>query len=387
MGEACRKTKRDLQQVHGRLLDWLVGAAYPCWAARGVDPVNGGFVEVLAQDGSAPSLPRRARVQPRQIYCFGRAPGFGWRGDAAGIISRGMEFFTTHYQRGDGLFRTLVAEDGATLDEHALLYDQAFALLGYTAAATALEALGQFEGRALALRDAIERRLGNPDRSLLSEESAVNIRESNPYMHLLEACLAWAEVGSDRGWLGWVRELSGLALTRLIRQDNGAIGEYYRPDWRLVPGPTGRIIEPGHQYEWAWLLLRCESMHGAPARTAALRLIDIGEQHGLRNGVVLMTLTDDWNVTDDNARLWSQTERLKAAVLAATLTKEPRYWSIACAAADSMLPYLQTPLPGLWLDVQRADGTLPAAAAPASTFYHVIGAIHALHAAMQDPGE
>jgi len=370
-----------LHALRTRLVDWLVGAAYPLWSSRGVDPVNGGFMEILERDGQAMPRPRRARVQARQVYAFAQAPALGWQGDAAGIARRGMDFFSTYYRRRDGLFRALVDAGGAPLDEQALLYDQAFALLGHAAAAAALDALDEFEGRALELRHAIDVHLRAEDGSFRSEETSADHRESNPHMHLLEAYLAWAEIGRDPAWAAGVRSLAELALTRLIRKDSGALGESYLATWQPTPGAAGRIIEPGHQFEWAWLLLRCERWHTAPVRAAALRLMAIGEEFGVRDGVAINALNDDFEVKDAAARFWPQTERLKAALLAAAVTGEARYRSMAEAAASSFFPYLNTPLPGLWLDMRLPSGEFVDAPAPASTFYHVVGAIAALNKA------
>ncbi|MDP8985129.1 MAG: AGE family epimerase/isomerase [Pseudomonadota bacterium] len=370
--------RAKLEAARQRLTTWLRDAAYPLWAAHGIDPRNGGFIETLAQDGTGLPHPRRARVHPRQIYAFAQAPGFGWNG-ARGIVERGMDYFTAHYLRPDGLFRTLAGVDGAPMDERAVLYDQAFALLGYAAAAVLLDDRGRFEQRALALRQAIESRLGTNTGAFHSDESAHGVFESNPHMHLLEACLAWAQVGSDAGWTDWARHIVELAMRRFIRADTGALGECFSADWQPAPGIAGRIIEPGHQFEWAWLLLRCESRHpGSPVREAALRLIGIGERCGVHQGVAINALLDDFSIHDPNARFWPQTERLKAALLAAQLTGEEQYWSMAAAATDSLFPYLDTPVAGLWLDVQLPNGKLVDAPAPASTFYHLVGAIVAL---------
>jgi mannose/cellobiose epimerase-like protein (N-acyl-D-glucosamine 2-epimerase family) len=376
-------SRAQLSVLHAKLVGWLVNDAYPRWAQYGIDPHNGGFIEALGQNGQGLAHPRRARVQPRQIYAFAQAPIFGWRGDVGGIVRRGMEYFTAHYRRGDGLYRTLAAVDGAALDERALLYDQAFALLGLAAAATALDARGEFESRALALRGAIEKRLVTADGSLLSEESAAAVRESNPHMHLLEACLAWADIGNDAGWAAWVRRLAELAVSRFIRKDSGALGESYTAAWQPTPGQAGRVIEPGHQFEWAWLLLRCEPLHASALRDRALRLVAIGDQYGVRHGLAINQLFDDLTVADADARFWPQTERLKAALLAATLTGEPQYWSMAQAAAAGIVPYLETTVAGLWFDVRRTNGAFIDAPAPASTFYHVVGAIVALDTALR----
>jgi mannose-6-phosphate isomerase len=374
--------RAQLGILRARRVAWLVKDAYPLWAKCGIDPRSNGFNEALGQDGIGLPLARRARIHPRQIYAFAHAPAVGWSGDAAGIVSRGMDYFTAHYRRTDGLFRALVAPDGTVLDDRALLYDQAFALLGLAAAAAAFGARAEIEARAVALRGLIETRLGSADGSLRSEETAAAVRESNPHMHLLEACLAWSEIGGDAGWTAWVRRLVDLATARFVRKDSGAIGEAYTAAWQPAPGAAGRLIDPGHQFEWAWLLLRSEPLQTAPLRETALRLLAIGDRYGVRQGVAINALLDDFSVADPNARLWPQTERLKAALLAATLTGEPHYWSMAHAAAASIFPYLETTLKGLWFDVRQPQGVFVVDPVPASTFYHLVGAITALNTAL-----
>lgn len=367
--------------MRARLVSWLTGSAYPLWAQNGIDPANGGFIETLDQRGTGLSHPRRARIHPRQIFAFAQAHHLGWTGDVRRIISRGTDYFSRYYLRPDGLLRTLAGSTGVLLDDRALLYDQAFALLGYAAAAAALDARSEFEKRAVELRRAIEITFGCGG-AFRSDERAAGYIESNPHMHLLEACLAWAEIGRDPGWADWVRRLLDLAVRRFIRPGNGALGESFTPDWYPAPGIAGRIVEPGHQFEWAWLMLRAQSRHPGPLRQAALRLIAIGEGCGVHNGVAVNALLDDLSIQDPNARFWPQTERLKAALLAAQLTGEEHYWAMAADAALSLLPYLQTPVAGLWFDVRLPTGEFVDSPAPASTFYHLVGAIVALDAAL-----
>lgn len=370
----------ELALLRERLIRWLTQSGYPCWAHYGIDPRSGGFFEALSQQGRGLGTPRRARIHPRQIHAFSQAHRFGWRGDAFQIVRRGIDYFTRSYRRPDGLFRTLVDAQGAPLDERALLYDQAFALLGHAGAAVTLTTPEIFERRALALRELIERRLGADGGGFYSQEGARGRRDSNPHMHLLEACLVWAEIGSDAGWRAWSEQLIDLALSRLIERDTGAVREHFSPSWEPHPGEAGRIIEPGHQFEWAFLMLRSPWAREQSVQRAALRLIAAGER-GVHHGVAVNSLLDDFTVHDADARLWPQTERLKAAVLAAQATGEARYGSMACAAASSLLPYLATPVSGLWFDLQRPDGTMVDAPAPASTLYHLVEAIAALERA------
>jgi mannose/cellobiose epimerase-like protein (N-acyl-D-glucosamine 2-epimerase family) len=88
-------------------------------------------------------------------------------------------------------------------------------------------------------------------------------------------------------------------------------------------------------------------------------------------------------VTDPRARLWPQTERLKAAVsLAAGLPPE-RAASLLAQAADSargLWSYLETPTVGLWRDRALPGGGFADEPSPASSLYHIVGAVHALAA-------
>jgi mannose-6-phosphate isomerase len=200
--------------------------------------------------------------------------------------------------------------------------------------------------------------------------------QSNPHMHLFEAALAGCEVCSESSlWKLLADELAELALAKFIDPQSGALREYFDADWKPAPGVQGRIVEPGHQFEWAWLLLRWGGTKHPRARAAALKLIELGEAHGVRNGLATNSLLDDFSSHDGGARLWPQTERLKAAALAARCTGDARYLSIAVAAADGVLRYLDSPKPGLWYDRIDANGNLVDEPAPASSFYHLVAAI------------
>jgi mannose/cellobiose epimerase-like protein (N-acyl-D-glucosamine 2-epimerase family) len=372
-----------LQSLRIGLINWLVRDAFPLWSQNGIEPVTGGFVEALDQDGSAPALPRRARVHPRQVYAFAQARKLGWRGNAVGIVNDGMRYFTHHYQRADGLFRTLAAADGSVLDERALLYDQAFVLLGYAAAASLLEAQPEWEHRALALSDRIEVHF-RVEGAYRAELGAVGY-ESNPHMHLLEAYMAWAEIGQDPRWITGAQRLAELAATRFMVKDSGAIAEFYLPTMQPTPGASSRSIEPGHQFEWGWLLLRCERWLGPRWRESARGLLALGERYGVREGFAVNALRDDLSIHEAGARLWPQCERLKAALLAATLTDESQYWDTAQAAAQSLRAFLATRTPGLWFDVRTSMGVFEGDVVPASTLYHLVGAIMALEDANPPP--
>lgn len=363
-----------LQARLALLQHWLVDEAYPRWASLGYDERRGGFHELLDAAGPVAAAPRRARVQVRQIYCFARAAGFGWRGDAARLVTRGWEYFFRHYRRPDGLFRTLVAADGSVLDDRAYLYDQAFVLLALAESRRYRGAAPDLDEATHSLMLAIHRHFRRSGPGFAEEGATGPAPLPNPHMHLLEAAQNWIAVSGEARWRELAEEITTLALDRMIDPHSGALFE--------PAADADRHLEPGHQYEWAWLLLRGLRSTRERAAAAAARLVHAGEAHGLRNGLVIMELREDFSPCDSTARLWSQTERLKAALALMQLTKQRGYQTMAAGAIDMLLHYLRADAPGLWWDRLGAEGGPVPEPAPASTFYHLVCAIGELGAAL-----
>ena len=379
-GEALATLKREHQLLRG----WLLNDAYPLWATQGYDRLHGGFEESLTAAGPSPDLPRRARVQVRQVYAFARGASLGWNSDEARrLATQGLKYFLTHYRRSDGLFRTLVAADGKPLDDRAFLYDQAFVLLALAESERLLRPGPELVDAARTLRSALYRQLKRPGPGFSSGVPDATPLLSNPHMHLLEAALTWMSVGDDAEWRTLADEIVALALGRFIDAGSGALRENFDQHWAPLSGTAGRIVEPGHQFEWAWLLLCWARAGGAGSSHAAATLVQIGETHGIRAGVAINALLDDFSIHDGEARLWPQTERLKAAALMAATTHDPRYWSMAVRAAQGLRRYLDTEVPGLWYDRLKADGQFVQQSAPASSFYHIVCAIAELGVALE----
>ena len=365
--------------AYGALHRWLLEQAYPLWAQRGWDSVRGGFHERLGADGPVLTDARRTRVQLRQIHCFACAQAMGWHVDTRALVTGGLEHVFAHRQRPDGLFRAVLAPDGSVLEDHALLYDQAFALLALASAHRALGAGAGCTERAATLWEQITRRLRAP-LGFRADTATNGPLLANPHMHLLEALLAWAQIDTAPHWRQRADAVATLALERLIDPDTGALREQYD----LNPNGSearGGPVEPGHLFEWAGLLLQLDPTRPRP-RAAALRLVEIAETHGVRSGAAVNALHPDLTVLDPEARLWPQTERVKTYARLARLTGDTRYWRHAAAAAETLRAYLATPNPGLWYDRRLADGTFVPEPSPASSFYHIIGAISALAAAL-----
>ena len=205
--------------------------------------------------------------------------------------------------------------------------------------------------------------------------------QSNPHMHLLEASLAWEAVDPSGPWTALADEIIHLCLSRFINGD-GALWEFFSPGWSQGVGVEGRIVEPGHQFEWAWLLARWGRLRGnARALAGAKRMFEIASGPGVdrQRGVAFNQMLDDYSIHDYAARLWPQTEWIKASAIlaenAASESERALYVAEAHAAAKGLKLYLATPVKGLWYDKLQPDGRFIDEPAPASSFYHILCAL------------
>ncbi|MBN9450143.1 MAG: AGE family epimerase/isomerase, partial [Bosea sp.] len=167
-------------------------------------------------------------------------------------------------------------EDLATVD---ILYDLAFVLF---ACAHYYRATGEAAAIRLAeaTMDGIESELTAPHGGYAEDDLGTLPRRQNPHMHLLEAFHALAEATGNQRWLDAAGRIVRLAAERFI-DANGTLGEYFDTIWQPVAGAPGRLREPGHQFEWVWLLYHHRRLAGCEtARALAEGLHRFGLAHG-----------------------------------------------------------------------------------------------------------
>jgi|UPI00068E3964 mannose-6-phosphate isomerase len=367
------------------LRDWLHGNALPLWFEVGYDRQTGGFFERVGLDGT-PCVAdnRRARVHPRQIYCFAAAGGRNVLVDWRELIQHGFSWFERVYRRDDAFFGSVASPSGEMIDETFDLYNQAFALFAFSQLALSVpEEKDAMEQKARVLLTTLKAEYAHPEAGFEEGRPVKLPLCSNPHMHLFEACLAWETMAADpTPWTALADEIANLAMTRFIDQGTGALREFFDRDWTPFPGDKGRIVEPGHQFEWAWLLTRWGIARNAPeAIAAAERLFEIGVEHGVceERQVAFMGLFDDFSISDHVARLWPQTEWLKASALLAQISHgelRTYYLRQAAKAGAALRKFLATDIPGLWYDKLPPNGQFVNEPAPASSFYHILCSIY-----------
>ena len=377
----AREPFQHLVNEHSWLIEWLLDTALPLWAELGTDTDNGGFYEQVSQAGDVLDGPRRTRLVSRQIYVFASGPQLGWRATdlATTLVEHGLDFLFERCLSARGVFHSVIGHDGSPLKPDFDLYDHAFGLFALATAARLdyRKTDATIAGRRV--RDSMLSGWKHPVKGFEESQPPRLPLNSNQHMHLLEAFLAWEECDPAPGWAQLSDEIVDLAIDRFIDPQTGALREHYDHDWFPAGGDIGRFVEPGHQFEWSWLLWQWAASRGrgeflGPAK----RLVQVGESYGVSAATRLAIngLWDDLSVRDEDCRLWPQTERIKAhlwmAQQAPNVEARDASIDLAAGAVQGLRKYFDTEIPGLWHEtIDRSDQPTPAPAR-ASSLYHIV---------------
>jgi mannose/cellobiose epimerase-like protein (N-acyl-D-glucosamine 2-epimerase family) len=367
-----------LNDICAELQKLLLEDILPVWSTVGIDFLQGGFCETIAADWSIPCGARRIRVTARQVDAFCVAAELGWNRNAAAACARHGGRFLESHSSEDGLLHHILANDGRVEGEYDL-YDQAFLLLSYAHAYRLLND-EKFIQRGKALLQSVKQQFYNPAGGFIDATNGPYPLRSNPHMHLLEGALAWAEVDSGDLWRDFADELVSLFTTKFFDNARGFVRESFGSNWQPIEEDGRCRVEPGHNFEWAWLLLRWSEITGGDCGDHPHRLIDFAETYGY-DSIRMVAVNEVWSdgaPSDSNARLWPQTERLKAWLSVAEVREgRARRQAEANArdAAQTLQRYLSTGAEGLWHDVMADDGRFKAGVSPASSLYHIVCAL------------
>ena len=380
----------SLEAAHRDLMSWFKTAAWPLWWSNGFDRTHGLWHESLTHDALPAHQNRRARVQGRQSYVYGVAAQLGWTGPAMEASMAAASGTKTLHINTTGLMRTLLDPDAQALDETSLLYDHTFSLL-------ALAARNDFttgaDTAALELMKLLEAQYRNKQGAGFVERSS-RAYQSNASMHLLEAAIAWHEATHDNNmnkerWADLADEIVELAINKFIHPKKGYLYEFFHPDWSPLSQTEGQTIEPGHQFEWAWLLTRWSIIKGDPALTDVARRLFNWGLAGLdpESSAAVEAMDLDGLLTTRQARLWSQAEWLKASLIlhdTSGADEKAFYLEQAGRAYGVLNSYLQTPVKGLWYDKLKGNDFVDEPC-PASSFYHLASALMQMDDSLKHP--
>jgi mannose-6-phosphate isomerase len=360
--------------------DWVFDQAVPTWQRIGFDPARAMFHERLDMAGRPLPVPHRAMVQARQIYVFAHAAELGLNPAGLDHARAAMETLRTRFGREseDGLsfIYSLDPDSGAVVSDARDSYTHAFVLF---ACAYLYRASG--DASLLAMADEVARfvetHMVDPAAGgvvdTLPPVSAADPKRQNPQMHLLEAYLALEQAAPGHGHGERAMALVDLFQSRLLDPARGVLLEHFAADWGAHPDPArGSFFEPGHHYEWIWLLEQAELLSGRDLSQARRALFATAARHGHAGARhILDEVGVDGTARTPSHRLWPHTEAIKAA---ATMRRagQPGARELADAMAGVLLDtFVGRPFAGGWMDHVSPNFEPRVDYVPASSLYHL----------------
>jgi len=372
-------------QCASRLEAWCREQALPFWAKHVLDPNGGAYEQLLATGAPDLTCHRRVRVQARLAYVYAHATALGWY-DGEAVSNHVWDYVMSNGLQGGGFIpgdgfkgcAHLLHNDGRLKDGMRDTYAQTFLILA-----------GAWRYRAF--EDVASRRAATDTVAFLDTLKADNggwlegvpaalPRRQNPHMHLFEALMALYETTQEDEFLVRADDVFELFVTVFFDADKGILREFFNQDWTMQNNGGGPL-EPGHMFEWVWLLRNYQDMTGVDVDQYADVLYAKAKEYGYSEKLGLIRDTVDLGNRHHlnrqepaTYRTWPQTEFIKAGIAQARRGRLDLLPDVTAAIENLLGKYFDVPAPGGWVDCLDANGKPQNTLMPTSTFYHIISA-------------
>ena len=325
-----------------------------------IDPA-GGFFHYFKDDGTIYDRSHRHLVSStRFVFNYAMALREFGQAEYRDATLHGLRYLReVHRDANTGGYAWTI-RDGKPEDRTNHCYGLAFVLLAY---ATAYKA-GIAETRVWMDEtwNLLEKHFWDETFGLYRDEADAqwnfsDYRGQNANMHMCEAMLAAYEATNEVRYLDRALTLADHMTRRQAKLANGLVWEHYDAQWRIdwdyhkddpkhLFRPWG--FQPGHQTEWAKLLLIIDRHRPIDWLVPTARhLFDTALAHSwdeARGGMVYGFAPDyllkspagngrvlaegsTYTTVDDDKYFWVQAESLAAAALLASRTGEEKYWT------------------------------------------------------------
>jgi mannobiose 2-epimerase len=306
----------------------LLGNLLPFWRERSVDPVHGGFIGEMSNDGTVQGdAPKGLILNSRLLWSFAAVyRSLGDDRDLA-LARRAYDYLLDRFKDPDrgGFFWRLDAS-GQVVDDSKKIYGQAFsiyALSEYHRATGELDSLVE----AKQTFDLIERHAHDDDHRgyietlardwsaaddlRLSDKDMDSPKSMNNHLHVLEAYTNLFRVWPDPLVATRLDELIDLFDRHIVgRSDDGChLRHFFDEKWNVC----SQSYSYGHDIEAAWLLSEAAEVLGDEPRQALAheRAVELARsvlKEALGEDGGLAYEGRDGKVTDPNREWWCQAE-------------------------------------------------------------------------------
>lgn len=350
----------------------------PYWYDTAQDKEHGGYL--LADDGKGGRQAREKQLvsQTRMIWTFSHVALKGYRDpqrDYLKAAEQGFRFLQAHFldkDHGGYFWRTDLA--GKATAERKILYGQSFAIYALVEYHRASKDPAALEA-ALSLYRTIQERALDPKnggwyehferdwKPLLDPKSNAEVevagyKSANTHLHLMEALAELAEVTRDADVRKSLADAVRINMEYFYPKNAGQSCFHRQPDWNPVTDPKSAGLSYGHNVEFAWLMIRAETVLG---RKPSWDHFDAHLRHALKYGADLERGGlynrgfDNQPATQKDKVWWVQAEWLAALADAVRHNPDKDYIQALEKTCDFIVRY-QADRDGIWFDTVTEDG-------------------------------
>lgn len=307
----------------------------------------------------------RAMACARQLYLFSSRIGQPGAAERAAALFRSLRRHFHDAEHG-GWFYSIDAQ-GQPLDRRKDLYTHAFIVFAcahYWGKVREPLVESTLDAALSVVTERFARDDGLFEASLGEDWSDLGSGPlQNPQMHLAEAFLQVLTVRDDAAVQACLGQLCDALQAHFIDLQHGVMLEKPR-------GAVDNWFEPGHQFEWFYLLDTSRLLRGSALHASISRAFSHAETFGVKDTAVLAMLAEEGQVLDATQRIWAQAEYLRA--LALRPDSQGRVLEQLSALEDRFLH------PGGWHECRDASGAVSRHDMPSTTPYHLATCLEGL---------
>ena len=332
---------------------------------------------------------------------YGRANHLEW-------ARSGLDFLTGTHRQSDGRYAWLL-EGGRIADTRVMAYGHAFVLL---AAASCVEAGVESATATLyEVHEFLERHFWEERFGAYADERDESLSVLSPYrgqnanMHMCEALLAAWQATGDVRFLDRAESLAERFAFDLAAQSGGQVWEHFDRHWQVdmrfnIDKPDDRYkpwgFQPGHQAEWAKLLLMLNRERPADRWVTRARQLHDGAMAtgwDREHGGIVYGVAPDGSFCATQKHFWVQAESLATSWRLFAQTGDERYREDYSRIWRWSWEHMVDHVHGAWFRVRHRDGSAvdDRKSPPGKTDYHTMGAcrdvLSVMGASRRDPAD
>lgn len=193
-------------------------------------------------------------------------------------------------------------------------------------------------------------------------------------MHLMEAALVLTQASGETRFRDLADEMAQLFYRSFFQNRTNILPEFFTEELTPLIELGLNRLEPGHHFEWAWILSQHQLLTGQNHEVIVQALVKGAEKYGVDPNTQLTYNSLDHNLVpiDRGSRTWPNTERIKGWLGLYELTGISPWESVEkCCNALFSHHLSQKAPPGMWVDAFDHAARPKSSDIPASTFYHL----------------